>query len=151
MIKFIQHLFVDDFNQDRDNQQLELARKCNSLTEEVERLKSLLAIDEKEKVAAGEAIRRQSDEFAVRLSSVEKRYQQALTQRDALNQKLEQLKKKQSSQGNMTEMMREKDETIKQLQFEGEKLSKTQLKQSNVIKQLRAKEKEEENRSKQLQ
>lgn len=134
----------------RDSQQIELTRKCSALTEEVEKLKSLLAIDEKERVAVSEAIRRQTDDFAVRLSSVEKRYQQALAEREALAKKVEQVQHSYEAHGNLTDSIREKDETIEQLRSEGEKLSKLHLQQSNIIKKLRAQEKEDEARCKQL-
>ncbi|XP_046643874.1 TATA element modulatory factor-like isoform X2 [Daphnia pulicaria] len=134
----------------RDNQLLEYTRKCYALSEEVERAKSQLAHDEKERTALGETIRRQSDEFAIRLSSIEKRYQQVLAERESLVKKLEQIQQNQESYGSLTEELREKNETIEQLRFEGEKLSKQHLQLSNIIKKLRVQEKEEEVRCKQF-
>lgn len=134
----------------RDNKQHELARKTSALTEEVEKLKSLLAIDEKERSIMSEAMRRQTDDFAVRLSSVEKRYQQTLAERDALSKKVEQFEQSFHNHGNLLENLRDKDETINQLRFEGEKLSKLHLHQSNLIKKLRTQEKEDDIRCKQL-
>lgn len=97
-----------------------------------------------------EAIRRQTDDFAVRLSSVEKRYQQALAEREALAKKVEQVQQSYEAHGNLADSIREKDETIEQLRSEGEKLSKLHLQQSNIIKKLRTQEKEDETRCKQL-
>ncbi len=134
----------------RDNQLLEYTRKCYALSEEIERAKSQSAHDEKERTALGETIRRQSDEFAIRLSSIEKRYQQVLAERESLVKKLEQIQQNQESYGSLTEDLREKNETIEQLRFEGEKLSKQHLQLSNIIKKLRVQEKEEEVRCKQL-
>ena len=113
------------------------------MSQEVERAKLQLAHDEKERTALSETIRRQSDEFAVRLSSIEKRYQQGLAERESVQHN-------QESYISLTEDLREKNETIEQLRFEGEKLSKQHLQLSNIIKKLRVQEKEEEIRSKQF-
>ena len=120
------------------------------MSQEVERAKLQLAHDEKERTALSETIRRQSDEFAVRLSSIEKRYQQGLAERESLVKKLDQVQHNQESYISLTEDLREKNETIEQLRFEGEKLSKQHLQLSNIIKKLRVQEKEEEIRSKQF-
>lgn len=120
------------------------------MSEEVERAKLQLAHDEKERTTLGEIIRRQSDEFAIRLSSIEKRYQQVLAERESLVKKLDQIQQNQGSYSSLTEDLREKNETIEQLRFEGEKLSKQHLQLSNIIKKLRVQEKEEEIRCKQL-
>lgn len=120
------------------------------MSEEVDRLNELLTIREKEIRGAGETLRKQSEDFALRFSSIEKRYQQAIAERDALNLKFDYLKKKPIPTESLAGILKEKEETIEQLQFEGEKLSKNLLKQSNIIKKLREKEKEEENRIKQL-
>ena len=120
------------------------------MTEEVEKLKSQSTHDEKERNSLNESIRRQTDEFAVRLSSMEKRYHQVLAEREALVIRLEQVQQKHEAHGNLAEDLREKNETIEQLRFEGEKLSKQHLQQSNIIKKLRNQEKEEEIRFKLL-
>ncbi len=120
------------------------------MTEDVEKLKSQSIFDEKERNTLHETIRRQADDFAVRVSSIEKRYQQILAEREALVKRLEEIQQKQEVHGNLEEELREKKETIEQLRFEGEKLSKQHLHQSNIIKKLRTQEKEEEIRSKQL-
>lgn len=120
------------------------------MSEEVERAKSQLANGEKERIALNETIRRQTDEFAIRLSSIEKRYQQVLAERDSLIKKLEKVQLNHETYANLTDDLNEKNETIQQLRLEGEKLSKQHLQQSNIIKKLRTQEKEDEIRCKQL-
>lgn len=134
----------------RDNQLQEFTRKFYALSEEVERAKSQLANGEKERIALNETIRRQTDEFAIRLSSIEKRYQQVLAERDSLIKKLEKVQLNHETYANLTDDLNEKNETIQQLRLEGEKLSKQHLQQSNIIKKLRTQEKEDEIRCKQL-
>lgn len=114
--------------------------------DEVEQLKLRLANDDKERVQAGESFRRQTEEFAQRLSAVEKRYQQVLAERNALLAQLETVKHHQ----NVSEELKEKEEVIKELRIEGEKLSKQHLQHCNIIKKLRAKEKEDEQQIKSL-
>ncbi|KAI9565256.1 hypothetical protein GHT06_009039 [Daphnia sinensis] len=134
----------------KDNQLQEFTKKFYALSEEVERTKSQLANGEKERIALNETIRRQTDEFAIRLSSIEKRYQQVLAERESLVKRLEKVQLNHETYANLTDDLNEKNETIQQLRLEGEKLSKQHLQQSNIIKKLRAQEKEDEIRCKQL-
>lgn len=88
-----------------------------------------------------------TDEYTQRLSALERKFQQAIRDRDLLRKHLEQLKQETASRLSSMEMSTinaEKDEVIKELREEGEKLSKQQLQHSNIIKKLRAKEKENE-------
>lgn len=86
-----------------------------------------------------------ADEYTQRLSALERKFQQAIRERDSLRKNLEQLKVEAATRLSSQEMFTlsaEKDETIKELREEGEKLSKQQLQHSNIIKKLRVKEKE---------
>lgn len=88
-----------------------------------------------------------TEEYTQRLSALEKRFQQAIREKDILRKQLDQSKQDAAlrvSKGELESMISEKDEIIKQLREEGEKLSKQQLQHSNIIKKLRAKEKEQE-------
>jgi len=124
----------------RENKVFELSRNCVQLTEESDSLKSQLSKEASERVTSLETTRRQSEEFSQRLCSVEKRYQQAVAEKEALSKQVEKLKLKQ----NIADQVAENEETIKELRQEGEKLSKQYLQQSNIIKKLRAKEKDDE-------
>lgn len=86
-----------------------------------------------------------TDEYTQRLSALERKFQQAIRERDQLRKNLDQLKLEAASRlssQEMTTISAEKDEIIKELREEGEKLSKQQLQHSNIIKKLRVKEKE---------
>ncbi|XP_071580320.1 uncharacterized protein Tmf [Temnothorax nylanderi] len=86
-----------------------------------------------------------TDEYTQRLSALERKFQQAIRERDQLRKNLDQLKLEAASRLSSQEMSNinaEKDEIIKELREEGEKLSKQQLQHSNIIKKLRVKEKE---------
>lgn len=86
-----------------------------------------------------------TDEYTQRLSALERKFQQAIRERDTLRKNLEQLKQETSSRLSTQEMSRinaEKDEIIRELREEGETLSKQQLQHNNIIKKLRLKEKE---------
>lgn len=90
-------------------------------------------------------IRQLTDDYTQRLSALERKFQQAIREKDNLRKTLEQTKQEASSKTStkeMSSMNAEKDEIIKELREEGEKLSKQQLQHSNIIKKLRAKEKE---------
>ena len=86
-----------------------------------------------------------TDEYTQRLSALERKFQQAIRERDTLRKTVEQLKQEAASKMSSVDistMNAEKDETIRELREEGEKLSKQQLQHSNIIKKLRMKEKE---------
>lgn len=86
-----------------------------------------------------------TDEYTQRLSALERKFQQAIRERDQLRKNLDQLKLEAASRLSSQEMSNinaEKDEIIKELREEGEKLSKQQLQHCNIIKKLRVKEKE---------
>ncbi|CAH0546904.1 unnamed protein product [Brassicogethes aeneus] len=88
-----------------------------------------------------------TEEYTQRLSALEKKFQQAIREKDTLRKQLEHSKQDAAtkmSKSDLESLISEKDETIKELREEGEKLSKQQLQHSNIIKKLRAKEKENE-------
>ncbi|XP_050294856.1 TATA element modulatory factor isoform X2 [Anthonomus grandis grandis] len=88
-----------------------------------------------------------TEEYTRRLSALEKKFQQAIREKDSLRKQLDQAKldvAARLSKNELESAISEKDEIIKELREEGEKLSKTQLQHSNIIKKLRAKEKENE-------
>lgn len=78
------------------------------------------------------------------MSALERKFQQAIRDRDSLRKSLEQSKQETAARfsAEMSSVNAEKDEIIKELREEGEKLSKQQLQHCNIIKKLRAKEKE---------
>ena len=138
---FVGYLFIFlPFMKARENKVFELSRSYVQLTEESDDLKSQLSKQAGEHAAFLETTRRQTEEFSQRLSSVEKRYQQAIADKESLNKQLEKLKLTQ----NLADQVTENEEIIKELRQEGEKLSKQCLQQSNIIKKLRAKEKDDE-------
>ncbi|CAG9838883.1 unnamed protein product [Diabrotica balteata] len=94
-----------------------------------------------------------TDEYTQRISILEKKFQQAIREKDNYKKQLDQIKVESASRlskGEMESLISEKEETIKELIHEGEKLSKQQLQHSNIIKKLRVKEKENENTIKHL-
>lgn len=94
-----------------------------------------------------------TEEYTQRLSALERKFQQAIREKDILRKQLDHAKQDAAgrmSKGELESLLGEKDETIKELRHEGEKLSKQQLQHSNIIKKLRAKEKENESTIKHL-
>lgn len=94
-----------------------------------------------------------TEEYTQRLSALEKKFQQAIRDKDGLRKQLEQSRQEAAGRMSKTELeslIADKDEVIDELRAEGEKLSKQQLHHSNIIKKLRAKEKEQEGSSKRL-
>lgn len=86
-----------------------------------------------------------SDDYTQRMSSIERKFQQTLRERDNLRVELKNLQislSKSISRDDIDKFVREKDIMIDELKSEGEKLSKQVLQHSNIIKKLRAKEKE---------
>lgn len=88
-----------------------------------------------------------TEEYTQRLSALEKKFQQAIREKDTLRKQLDQAKldvAARMSKNEMESAISEKEDLIKELRQEGEKLSKQQLQHCNIIKKLRAKEKEHE-------
>lgn len=92
-------------------------------------------------------LNRITEDYTQRLSALEKKFQQAISERDTLRDQLDSLRHEASARLSSRELLSitaEKDDIIRELREEGEKLSKQQLQHSNIIKKLRAKEKENE-------
>ena len=110
------------------------------MMEETEHLRSRLSKGENDRLVSLKTTRLQSEEFSQRLSAMEKRYQQAVAEKESLEKRMESMKLNQK----LSEKAVENEEIIQELRQEGEKLSKQYLVQSNIIKKLRLKEKEDE-------
>ncbi|XP_052758948.1 TATA element modulatory factor [Galleria mellonella] len=129
----------------RENKLMEVSRSNAELAENNADLKtqveSLMAKHE------GGDINLITEDYTQRMSALEKKFQQAIREKDQLRKQLDTLKSESSSRKNSSELentLKEKDDVIAQLQEEGEKLARQQLQHSNIIKKLRAKEKDNE-------
>lgn len=86
-----------------------------------------------------------SDDYTQRMSSLERKFQQTLRERDSLRVELKNVQAsftKCIPKDDLEKLIKEKDTMIAELRVEGEKLSKQILQHSNVTKKLRAKEKD---------
>ncbi|XP_008212995.1 TATA element modulatory factor isoform X2 [Nasonia vitripennis] len=128
----------------RESKLIEVSRINMELHEQNSSLKKQL--DNVEKHAEhSQDLTQITEEYTQRLSALERKFQQAIRERDALRKSLEQMRQEAAtrlSSAEISNINAEKDEIIKELREEGEKLSKQQLQHSNIIKKLRAKEKE---------
>nr|XP_024215970.1 TATA element modulatory factor isoform X2 [Halyomorpha halys] len=117
----------------RESKLIDLSRINADLQEINCELKSQL---EKEKES--QEMKNMSEEFTQRLAALEKKFQQAIREKEALKKQVDQAK----SLAAEKEEELNKDQLIEELRSEGEKLSKQQLTLNNAIKKLRASEKE---------
>ncbi|XP_063827954.1 TATA element modulatory factor [Ostrinia nubilalis] len=128
----------------RENRLMEVSRNNAELAESNADLKSQLD-SMVAKHESGE-INMITEDYTQRMSALEKKFQQAIREKDQLRKQLDTLKTE-SSRKNSSDLensLKEKDDVITQLQEEGEKLARQQLQHSNIIKKLRAKEKDNE-------
>ncbi|XP_016915458.2 TATA element modulatory factor isoform X3 [Apis cerana] len=128
----------------RESKLIDVSRMNMELHEQNTNLKKQLDNFEKH-AEQNQNINQITDEYTQRLSALERKFQQAIRERDSLRKNLEQLKVEAAtrlSSQELSTLNAEKDEIIKELREEGEKLSKQQLQHSNIIKKLRVKEKE---------
>ncbi|CAB0036367.1 unnamed protein product [Trichogramma brassicae] len=128
----------------RESKLIEVSRANMELHEINSSLKKQLDSFEKN-AEHSQDISQLTDDYTQRLSALERKFQQAIRERDSLRKSLEITKQEAASRLSANEMSSinaEKDEMIRELRAEGEKLSKQQLTHSNIIKKLRAKEKE---------
>ncbi|XP_022093565.1 TATA element modulatory factor-like isoform X2 [Acanthaster planci] len=133
--------------QAREAQTMTLSTKNADLQEAVNILKSQLQQAEEAREAEMTDVNQLTEEFTQRISSMEKKLQASQKERDTLKREVQRLTREVSlrDSNNQTEaVLREKDQTIRDLMAEGEKLSKQQLQNSNIIKKLRSKEKDNE-------
>ncbi|KAK2586797.1 hypothetical protein KPH14_011822 [Odynerus spinipes] len=128
----------------RESKLIDVSRMNMELHEQNNSLKKQLDSFEK-RAEQSQSLNQITDEYTQRLSALERKFQQAIRERDTLRKNLEQLRQEAATRLSSQEMSTinaEKDEIIKELREEGEKLSKQQLLHSNIIKKLRVKEKE---------
>ncbi|XP_015175996.1 PREDICTED: TATA element modulatory factor-like isoform X2 [Polistes dominula] len=128
----------------RESKLIDVSRINMELHEQNSNLRKQLDSFEK-RAEQSQSLNQITDEYTQRLSALERKFQQAIRERDTLRKNLDQLKQEAATRLSSQEMSTinaEKDEIIKELREEGEKLSKQQLTHSNIIKKLRAKEKE---------
>lgn len=86
-----------------------------------------------------------ADDYTQRMSTLERKFQQTLRERDTLRIELKSMQanfSKSISKDDIDKMINEKDVMIDELKSEGEKLSKQILTHSTITKKLRAKEKD---------
>ncbi|XP_028175220.1 TATA element modulatory factor [Ostrinia furnacalis] len=128
----------------RENRLMEVSRNNAELAESNADLKSQLD-SMVAKHESGE-INMITEDYTQRMSALEKKFQQAIREKDQLRKQLDTLKTEASrkNSSDLENSLKEKDDVITQLQEEGEKLARQQLQHSNIIKKLRAKEKDNE-------
>lgn len=90
-----------------------------------------------------------SEEYTKRVSSLEKKFQNCIRERDTLRMKVKELEAK-IPKNDLTDALSESQNMVTELRLEGEKLAKEVLQQSNIIKKLRVKEKASDNQLKSL-
>ncbi|XP_049874145.1 TATA element modulatory factor isoform X2 [Pectinophora gossypiella] len=129
----------------RENRLMEVSRSNAELAENNADLKS--QVETLMMKHEGGDINMITEDYTQRMSALEKKFQQAIREKDQLRKQLDTLKAESTSRKNSSELenaLKEKDEAIAGLQEEGEKLARQQLQHSNIIKKLRAKEKDNE-------
>ncbi|XP_021189376.3 TATA element modulatory factor [Helicoverpa armigera] len=129
----------------RENRLLEMSRNNADLAENNADLKS--QVESLISKHEGGDINTITEDYTQRMSALEKKFQQAIREKDQLRKQLDTFKSESTARKNSSELensLKEKDEVIAQLQEEGEKLARQQLQHSNIIKKLRAKEKDNE-------
>ncbi|CAG2058039.1 unnamed protein product, partial [Timema podura] len=139
----------------RESKLIELSRMNVELQESNSDFKSQLEAALQSRASESQDIHQVTEEYTQRLSSLERKFQQAIRDKESLRKQLEHAKLDAASRVSAGELQglaaekeeglaAEKEEVIRELREEGEKLSKQQLQHSNIIKKLRAKEKEAE-------
>ncbi|XP_026076693.1 TATA element modulatory factor-like isoform X3 [Carassius auratus] len=111
-----------------------LEEECDNLKDEMIRLKE-----------ESSSVLSLKDEFTQRIAEAERKAQLAFKERDIAKKEIKGLREELASRLNSNEtleLIKEKEEQIRELLEEGEKLSKQQLQHTNIIKKLRVKERE---------
>ncbi|XP_071533325.1 uncharacterized protein [Panulirus ornatus] len=129
----------------RETKVMELSQVNAALQDTNLRLKG--HIEELEGGNGMEATESLREEYTQRLVTMERKFQQALREKEAIKKQLEDVRAEAATRLSSAEVARdqeERDTVIRELREEGEKLSKQQLNYSNIIKKLRSKEKENE-------
>ncbi|XP_028854809.1 TATA element modulatory factor [Denticeps clupeoides] len=129
----------------REGQLLSVSKDKAGLDELCDNLKDEI-ISLKDEASSVQSLK---EEFTQRIAEAERKAQLACKERDIAKKEIKGLRDELSTRFNSNEtleLIREKEEQIRELLDEGEKLSKQQLQHSNIIKKLRAKEKESDAR-----
>ncbi|XP_045109755.1 TATA element modulatory factor-like isoform X3 [Portunus trituberculatus] len=129
----------------RETKVLELSQVNAALQDTNLRLKA--HVEDLEGGSGMEATESLREEFTQRLVTMERKFQQALREKENTKKLLEEARAEAATRLSSAEVARyqeERDTVIRELREEGEKLSKQQLSYSNIIKKLRSKEKENE-------
>ncbi|KAK8381197.1 hypothetical protein O3P69_008219 [Scylla paramamosain] len=129
----------------RETKVLELSQVNAALQDTNLRLKA--HVEDLEGGSGMEATESLREEFTQRLVTMERKFQQALREKENTKKLLEEARAEAATRLSSAEVARyqeERDTVIRELREEGEKLSKQQLNYSNIIKKLRSKEKENE-------
>lgn len=129
----------------RETKVLELSQVNAALQDTNLRLKA--HVEDLEGGSGTEATESLREEFTQRLVTMERKFQQALREKENTKKLLEEARAEAATRLSSAEVARyqeERDTVIRELREEGEKLSKQQLSYSNIIKKLRSKEKENE-------
>ncbi|XP_077059224.1 TATA element modulatory factor isoform X3 [Siphateles boraxobius] len=125
----------------RESQLLAVSKDKARLEEECDNLKDeMISLQEE-----SSAVQSLKDEFTQRIAEAERKAQLACKERDIAKKEIKGLREDLASRLNSNEtleLIKEKEEQIRELLEEGEKLSKQQLQHSNIIKKLRVKERE---------
>uniref|UniRef100_A0A8D8JJY2 TATA element modulatory factor n=1 Tax=Culex pipiens TaxID=7175 RepID=A0A8D8JJY2_CULPI len=132
---------VSELLEQREFRLLELGRQNAELHEQNLALAEQLASKQKRAESC------ESEEYTQRLSALERKFQQAIREREAFKRQLETCRSEAQgklNRGEVDKLLAEKDFLVEELKKEGESLSKQVLNHSNIIKKLRAKEKESE-------
>ncbi|KAF7269317.1 hypothetical protein GWI33_017640 [Rhynchophorus ferrugineus] len=143
---------MTDILESRESKLIDMNRRNAELQEQNNDLKTQLDCVLTQQLESAD-LSQVTEEYTQRLSALEKKFQQAIREKDTLRKQLDQAKldvAARMSKHELESTISEKDQTIKELRDEGEKLSRQQLQHSNIIKKLRAKEKENEGTIKHL-
>lgn len=129
----------------REKKILELSKENIELQENEQRLKNLMQKMRVEQAKESRDITALTREFTQRLALVEGQLKETTKERNLLQHQLEETKleiDKRILASDFEEIIKEKDQQIKELTEEGQKLAKKELTHTTIIKKLRAKEDE---------
>ncbi|GFY46869.1 TATA element modulatory factor [Trichonephila inaurata madagascariensis] len=129
----------------REKKIFELSKENIELQENEQRLKNLMQKMRVEQAKESRDITALTREFTQRLALVESQLKETIKERNLLQHQLEETKleiDKRILASDFEEVIKEKDQQIKELTEEGQKLAKKELTHTTIIKKLRAKEDE---------
>ncbi|GIY11087.1 TATA element modulatory factor [Caerostris darwini] len=129
----------------REKKIIELSKENIELQENEQRLKNLMQKMRREQAKESQDITSLTREFTQRLAHVESQLKETIKERNLLQHQLEEIKLEVDRRvlaSDFDEIIKEKDQQIKELTEEGQKLAKKELTHTTIIKKLRAKEDE---------